>query len=59
MPHEPRAQAAGLAGYLGGLGLSGEFVLFTVSGGRPNTVQHATTALPDGRPARIAGPVRG
>lgn len=42
----PRARAAGIAGVLAGLGLIGEFVLFTLSGSRPSTLQHATTALP-------------
>jgi hypothetical protein len=42
----PRAQAAGIAGVLAGLGLIGEFVLFTVSGSQPTTLQHASTALP-------------
>jgi Domain of unknown function (DUF4386) len=42
----PRARAAGIAGVLAGLGLIGEFVLFTVSGSRPSTLQHASTALP-------------
>jgi hypothetical protein len=42
----PRTQAAGVAGLLAGLGLIGEFVLFTISGSRPTTLLHATTALP-------------
>jgi hypothetical protein len=42
----PRAQGAGIAGLLAGLGLIGEFVLFTLSGAGSNTLQHASTALP-------------
>ena len=34
-----------LAGVLAGVGLIGEFVLFTISGNQPTTLQHASTAL--------------
>jgi hypothetical protein len=44
--YSPSENAAGIAGLIAGLGLIGEFVLFTISGSRPTTLQHATTALP-------------
>lgn len=42
----PNLRNAGIAGILAGVGLIGEFALFSASGMQPNTLDHAATALP-------------